>query len=152
MIAREMRVAMCSSISVTPSDLDNLCRSFLDPAEKIAIPRADFIAMEWQFRGGKEVLRVLHSVQESTWLERWGLLLANCSPNIGLNEAFSFFYLVEFPMLGVDFRFTEKKRVQFGQIKVSEIDGSGAPRMNIGGNNHSKEIWESKLDDYRGSI
>ena len=147
-LEREMRILMSSSLDVTSAKLNDLGRYFYDPFSTAAETKVEgfFSVTSWSFLGGKEVLRIVHSDQllYSPWYHRlsWHYnYLSSLGQNMGLDDVFALFYLVESPMFAVDIKFRELRRVQFGQIKVSTMTKPGELQMHIGGNNHNKEIW-----------
>ena len=147
---REMRIFMASSIDATPANLEKLGRYFFDPrSDEFPTPSGNVMRSTWNLHGGKEILRIMHTdhLSQSPWFQRFTMhlnFLSSLGKTIGLDEAFALFYLVEFPMFAVDFKFAESKVIQFGQIKVR--DNLGDLQLIIGSNN-CKEIRESKMDD-----
>ena len=148
---REMRILMSSSLDMTSANLNDIGGYFFDPFDTAAkaLFGGHFTETSWSLLGGKEILRVLHSDQlfYCPWYHRlfWFCSrLSSLGQNIGLDDIFSFFYQIESPMFAVDFKMSELRRVQFGQIKVRATIGPGGLQMNIGGSNCNKEIWNQR--------
>ena len=141
-----MRILMSSSLDVTSVSLNELGRYFFDPYSTGAKTEGNFTVTSWTFLGGKEVLRVVHIDQllYCPWYHRLSWFSSNLAAlgkNIGLDDVFALFYKIECPMFGVDLKFCEFSRVQFGQIKVRATTKPGELQMHIGGSNCNKEIW-----------